>query len=311
MSHISEVKEELARIWASKRCCRLAELSALLHLEGSLHLGSGGRLVLHTESENAAVARKMFRLLKELFSLSPELRVERAPRLRGHNCYQLVLSGDALPQVLNELGLLDDSLLPVLGVPPGVVRRRCCGISYLRGAFLGGGYVSRPDLPAHLEINTQHREMAQGLVGLMGRYGIRAQLTERRNMSTLYSKSRSVQADFLALVGAHEALLRLQSESVLRELRENVNRRVNSETANLEKAVEAAQRQLRDIRILEESVGLESLPRSLRSVAELRLQHPEASLKELGDLMQPALSKSAVYHRMRRLSRMAAEAERT
>lgn len=310
MSHISEVKEELARIWASKRCCRLAELSALLHLEGSLHLGSGERLVLHTESENAAVARKMFRLLKELFSLSPELRVERAPRLRGHNCYQLVLSGEGLPQVLNELGLLDDSLLPVLGVPPRVVRRRCCGISYLRGAFLGGGYVSRPDLPAHLEINTQYREMAQGLVGLLERYGIRAQLTERRYMSTLYSKSRSVQADFLALVGAHEALLRLQSESVLRELRENVNRRVNSETANLEKAVKAAQRQLRDIRILVDTVGLENLPRSLRSVAELRLQHPEASLKELGDLMHPALSKSAVYHRMRRLSRMASEAER-
>ncbi len=309
MGHMAEVKEELARIRASRRCCRLAELSALLHLEGSLHLGSGGSLVLHTESESAAVARKMFRLLKELFDLQPELRVERSPRLRGHNCYQLYLAGDGLPQLLNELGLLDDSLRPVLGVPRRLVRKRCCGISYLRGAFLGGGYVSRPDLPAHLEINTQHREMADGLRELLNRYGIRAQVTERRNMVTLYAKSRTDQADFLALVGAHEALLRLHSESVLRELRESVNRRVNSETANLEKAVEAAQRQLKDIKVLESSIGLENLPRALRSIAELRLEHPEASLKELGDLMHPALSKSAVYHRLRRLSRLAAEME--
>ncbi len=310
MSHITEVKDELARIRASRRCCRLAELSALLHLEGSLHLGSGDSLILHTESENAAVARKMFRLLRELFGLLPELRVERSPRLRGHNCYQLFLAGEGLPQVLNELGLLDDSLRPVLGVPARMVRKHCCGISYLRGAFLGGGYVSRPDLPAHLEINTQHREMAEGLRKLLGRYGIRAQITERRNMVTLYAKSRTDQADFLALVGAHDALLRLQSECVLRELRESVNRRVNSETANLEKAVDAAQRQIRDIRLIENSIGLENLPSTLRSVAALRLEHPEATLKELGGLMHPALSKSAVYRRIRRLSRMAAEMER-
>lgn len=309
MSFTSEVKEELARIRVSRRCCRLAELSALLRQEGSLHLGCGGGLVLHTESENAAVARRIFTLLKELFDMAPELRVERIPRLRGHLCYQLYLSGEGLTRVLNELELLDDSRRPVLGIPPRLVRRRCCGISYLRGAFLGGGYVSQPGQPVHLEINTCHREMADDLQSLLRGYGIRMQVTERRNMFTLYAKSRSDQADFLALVGAHEAFLRLQSESVLRELRESVNRRVNSETANVEKAVDAAQKQLRDIRILEERVGLENLPTALRSVAELRMEHPEATLRELGDLMQPALSKSAVYHRIRRLNRLAAELE--
>lgn len=307
MSFTSEVKEELARVRASRRCCRLAELSAMFHLEGCLHLGGPRRLVFHTESENASVARKMFNLLKELFSMTPELRVEKIPRLRGHNCYQLYLSEEKVPQVLNELALLDDSMRPVLGIPPRITRRRCCGISYLRGAFLGGGYVSRPDQPAHLEINTQHEEMAEDLRNLLDRYGIRTQVTRRRSTVTVYAKNRRDQADFLALVGAHEAVLRLQSDAVLRELRENINRRVNSETANLEKAVDAAQRQLRDIQVVEGYLGLENLPGSLRSVAVARIENPEATLQELGDLLQPALSKSAVYHRMLRIRKLARE----
>ncbi len=305
MSFTSEVKEELARIRTSRRCCSLAELSALFHLEGSLHLHGTRRLVFHTESENAAVTRKMFNLLKELFSVTPEVRVERVPRLRGHNCYQLYLDGQNVPRVLQELGLLDDRLHPVLGIPARLVRRRCCGISYLRGAFLGGGYVSRPEQPAHLEINTQHQEMSRDLKRLLVRYGVKAQVTGRRSMFTVYAKNRGDQVDFLALVGAFDAVLRLQSDAVLREIRENVNRRVNSETANLEKAVDAAQRQIRDIRIIENRLGLEALPGSLRAVAEARLNNPDVTLRELGSLIEPPLSKSAVYHRLLRLRSLA------
>lgn len=309
MSFTSEVKNELARVSPSRRCCRLAELSALLHLEGSLHLKGPLRLAFHTESENAAVARRMFHLFKELFFVTPELRVEKAPRLRGHNCYHLYLEHDSLAQILNELGLLDDSLRPILGIPIRIIRRRCCGVAYLRGAFLGGGYVSRPDQPAHLEINVQHAEMAEGLRRLLERYTIQLHVANRRKMFTVYAKNRHEQANFLALVGAHRALLSLQSDAVVRELRENVNRWVNSETANLEKAVEAAQRQLRDIALIESRLGLESLPGSLRAVAEARLQNPEATLRELGDSLQPPASKSAVYHRILRLQRLASELE--
>lgn len=305
MSFTSEVKEELARIRPSRRCCRLAELSALFHLEGSLHLHGARRLVFHTESENAAVTRKMFNLLKELFAVTPEIRVEKVPRLRGHNCYQLYLEGDCVPRLLNELGLLDDRLRPVLGVPEHMVRRRCCGISYLRGAFLGGGYVSRPDQPAHLEINTQHQDMSRDLQRLLEKYGIKTQVTGRRSMYTVYAKNRGEQVDFLALVGAFDAVLHLQSDAVLREIREKVNRRVNSETANLEKAVDAAQRQIRDIRIIVDRLGLGALPGSLRVVAEARLENPDATLRELGSLLEPPLTKSAVYHRMLRLRNLA------
>src|SRR4030042_6288227 len=173
MSFSAEVKDELARLMPSRHCCKLAELSALFQLAGALLLLGPHRLALHTESENAAVARKMFQLSKEVFSRSPELRVEKAPRLRGHNCYYLYLEeGDRSVQVLNELGLIDNYMRPVLGVPSRMTRRYCCGISYLRGAFLGGGYVSRPDQQAHLEINFQHAEMAEGLTELMGSYSL-------------------------------------------------------------------------------------------------------------------------------------------
>ncbi len=306
MAFAAEVKNELARVIPSRRCCRIAELSALLHLEGALHLAGRHRLSLHTESENAAVARKMFSCLKERFAISPQLRVEKAPRLRGHNCYYLYLGdGERSTQIMNELGLLDDNLRPVLGIPARIVRQHCCGISYMRGAFLGGGYVSRPDQPAHLEINVQHAEMAEGLRGLAERYGLNLHAGRKRRLHSVYLKSRGEQADFLALLGAHNAVLRLQSDAVVRELREKVNRRVNSETANLERIVDAAQRQLRDIRLIEDSLGLGSLPGSLQEVAEARINHPEASLAELGDRLRPPLTKSAVYHRLRRISRIA------
>ncbi len=306
MSFTAEVKDELARLMPSRRCCRLAELSALLHVEGSLHLLGPFRLALHTESENAAVARKIFQLLKGLFAITPELRVEKAPRLKGHNCYHLYLSHEGLLQALNELGLVDDSCHPVLGIPARITRRRCCGIAYLRGAFLGGGYVSGPGQPAHLEINVHHSEMAEQLRRLLERYAISTQVVNRKSLSTVYAKSRREQSDFLALVGAHQAVLELQSGAVLCELRESVNRRVNSETANLEKAVEAAQRQLRAIDVIERNIGLERLPDSLRAVAAARIEFPEATLSELGGCMQPPLSKSAVYHRLRRINRLAA-----
>lgn len=306
MAFTVEVKDELARVMPSRQCCRLSELSALMHLEGALHLVGPHRLTIHTESENAAVARKIFSLLKSLFSVSPELRVEKAPRLRGHNCYCLYLGEDnKSAQILNELGLIDDSMRPVLGVPARITRRYCCGIAYLRGAFLGGGYVSPPDQPAHLEINLEHLETAEGLMDLASRYSLELHLTERKNSPLLYSKGRGEQVDLLALVGAHNAVLRMESEAVIRELRERINRRVNSETANLERTIDAAQRQLREIKHVEDALGLENLPSSLRDIADARRMYPEASLSELGSFLHPPISKSAAYHRLLRIRRIA------
>jgi DNA-binding protein WhiA len=306
MPFSTEVKDELARLMPSRHCCKLAELSALLHMEGALHLVGPHQLALHTESENAAVARKIFTYLKQLFDFTPELRVEKAPRLRGHNCYYLFLEeGERLTHILDELGLLDNRMRPVLGLPGMLTRSYCCGISYLRGAFLGGGYISRPEQPAHLEINVQHVEMAEDLCSLSSRYDLNLHANMRRKMYVVYSKSRGDQVNLLALLGAHKAVLRLESDAIVRELRERVNRRVNSETANLERTVDAAQRQLKDIRHIDDFLGLKELPSSLRDIALVRMEYPEASLRELGGYLQPPISKSAAYHRLLRIHRIA------
>jgi DNA-binding protein WhiA len=306
MSFTAEVKDELARLMTSRHCCKLAELSALFHLEGALHLLGPHRLALHTESESAAVARKMFQLSKELFSISPELQVKKAPRLRGHNCYYLYLAeGERSVQVFNELGLIDNSMRPVLGIPSRITRRYCCGISYLRGAFLGGGYVSRPDQPAHLEVAIQHIEMAEGLKSLLERYSINSHVNKRKRHFVIYNKTQGDRVDFLALLGAYNSVLRLESDAVIRDIRERINRRVNSETANLERTVDAAQNQLRDIRQVEDLLGFRRLPASLQEIAEIRLLYPEASLKELGSYLHPPISKSAVYHRLLRIHHIA------
>lgn len=306
MPFSTEVKDELARLMPSRYCCKLAELSALLHMEGALHLVGPHQLALHTESENAAVARKIFTYLKQLFDFTPELRVEKAPRLRGHNCYYLFLEeGERLTRILNELGLLDNRMRPVLGLPGKLIRGYCCGISYLRGAFLGGGYISRPEQPAHLEINVQHVEMAEDLCSLSSRYDLNLHVNMRRRMYVVYSKNRGDQVNLLALLGAHKAMLCLESDAIVRELRERVNRRVNSETANLERTVDAAQRQLKDIRHIDDTLGLKELPGSLREIAQVRMEYPEASLRELGSYLQPPISKSAAYHRLLRIHRIA------
>lgn len=306
MPFSTEVKDELARLIPSRRCCKLAELSALLHTEGALHLVGQQRLALHTESENAAVARKIFAYLKQLFDFTPELRVEKAPRLKGHNCYHLFLEeGERLTTILRQLGLLDDNMRPVLGAPGRLTRNYCCGISYLRGAFLGGGYISRPEQPAHLEINVQHIEMAEDLCSHSSRYDLDLHINKRRRMYAVYSKGRGDQVILLALLGAHKAVLRLESDAIVRELRERVNRRVNSETANLERTVDAAQRQLKDIRHIDDTLGLKELPNSLREIALVRMEYPEASLRELGSYLQPSISKSAAYHRLLRIHRIA------
>jgi hypothetical protein len=305
MSFTSEVKEELARVIPSRPCCRKAELSALLHMEGTLHLWGTNRVSLHTESETAAVARKIFTYLKEFYHLHAEIRVEKAPRLRGHNCYLLYLGEDGrVMQALNELGIVDDALQPVLGIPRRMVRRPCCGSAYLRGAFLGGGYISRPGSAAHLEITVQHLRMAEDLADLLLSRSLHFQVTRRKEHYVVYGKGRREQVELMALLGAYNIVLRLENEAVLRDLREKVNRRVNSETANLERMARAATRQVRDIEKIDRLMGVTNLPPALREIALLRLLHPEASMRELGEMTDPPLSKSAVYHRLLRLRRI-------
>ncbi|MGB9804650.1 DNA-binding protein WhiA, partial [Desulfofundulus sp.] len=197
------------------------------------------------------------------------------------------------------------------GIPRELVRRECCRRAYLRGAFLGGGSVNNPEGTYHLEIITGNAEHARALGRLMGEFGLEARVSVRKNWHVVYLKDSDQIVALLNVMGAHAALLDFENVRIYKDVRNQVNRLVNCETANLNKVVEAALRQVEDIRFIAGTLGLEKLPPALRQVAEARLQYPDASLRELGEVLEPRVGKSGVNHRLRRLSEIAARLRET
>lgn len=310
MSFTAEVKEELSRIIPKRACCPRSELSALIRVEGTLHVVGKGRFRLEVATETAPVARKTIKLMHEIYGLKTELTVRRSVLHKANNYLITVGSQPKLAGALADLGILDDQHNLAYGIPAKLTRKDCCAISYLRGAFLGGGFVADPHGDFHFELTAETGEMAEDLVSLMGRFGIEAKVTKRRGVFAVYLKGAEPIVTFLALVGAHRALLRTEDVRIIKSMRNDVNRLVNAETANLQKSADAAMDQLEDIRRLSATRGLENLPPALRELAELRLAYPDVSLRELGELADAPLSKSAVYHRIRRIQELAEGADR-
>jgi DNA-binding protein WhiA len=307
VSFTSEVKDELSRVTPPKACCPKAELAALVRVEGTLHITGGERFRLEIATETAPVARKVIKLLHSLYGLKTELTVRRSVLHKTNNYLITVPSQPQLAPAMTDLGVLDETLGFTYGVPARLTRRDCCAVSYLRGAFLGGGFVADPHGDFHFELTAESEELARDLVRLMARFGIEARITRRRGLHAVYLKGAEPIVTFLALAGAHRALLRTEDVRIIKSMRNDVNRLVNAETANLQKAAEAAMSQVVDIRYLAETRGLDVLPPALRELTALRIEHPDVSLRELGELADPPLSKSAVYHRIRRIEALAAE----
>jgi len=288
-------------------CCKKAELAALVRLAGRLELGPGRRPGLAVVTPSAAVARKVFTLFKECTGLSAQVSVEKGPRLKRSNLYRVRLPASAQPRaVLAGLGLLDRSGRLARTGSYRFTGRDCCRRAYLRGAFLAAGSVNDPTGDYHLEIVTNNAGKAGDVAALMRRLGLKAGSFPRKGRHVVYLKESESIAAFLKLAGAHAASLEFENARVLRGVRGDVNRLVNCENANLNRTVEAGLRQLESIGRLDELLGLHRLPPALKVIAALRVENPGASLQELGELMEPKISKSAVNHRLRRLAQMAA-----
>ncbi|MDO8885710.1 DNA-binding protein WhiA [Candidatus Oleimmundimicrobium sp.] len=305
MSFSAQIKNELTRVRLINDCCKKAELSALLKLDGSFHILGKGKFAIHTSTENAAVARETVRLLSELFALEHEVVVRRSYLRKMNNYVVYVPSQPSLNQALNELGILDDKMIINSGIIPRIVRKDCCAVSYLRGAFLGGGSMSDPIKGYHFELNTDNEQLAYDLLSLFKRFELNAKLSFRKKNYVIYIKEGQGIVNLLAIVGAHQTLLNLEDLRIVKDMRNEVNRLVNCDTANLDKTVKAALLQLEDIAFLDEEVGLSRLPLALNEIARKRLLFPQANLRELGESCEPPLSKSAVYSRIRRIKKLA------
>ena len=308
MSFNSDVKDELARVSPVCSHCDRALLAALIRIEGTLLISGQGMYRLEIATDAPSVARLSWRLLHEVYNLRTELTTRRSVLHKTPNYLIDVPSQNGLAEALRDMGVLGPNGLE-LGIAPELIAKQCCAAAYLRGTFLGSGFVSDPRGDFHFEITVESREMADDIVSIMQEKGINARFMQRRSSYVVYLKSGEAILEFLAYVGAHQAALRMEDARVVKSVRNDVNRQTNAEMANQMKAAAASVDQIFAMRAVLEAHGVEKLPPALREIIRLRVAYPDATLKELGDRANPPLSKSAVYHRIRRIEQMARELE--
>lgn len=308
MSFSGNVKEELSEHWSSARHCQIAELAAILGLCSSIIINSRNEYRVKVHTENKAVARKVFTLIKKTFNIESDISIRRNIQKQSVSYSVVVKQHQDALRVLQAVKLIDehlDGFEEVRIVNPIVVQQTCCKRAFIRGAFLAAGSMSDPKKAYHFEIVCAAEPMAEQIRELMSSFSMDAKIVQRKKSYVVYLKEGSQIVDILNIMEAHVSLMELENVRILKEMRNTVNRKVNCETANLNKTVSAAVKQLEDITYLRDTIGLEKLSEGLEEVALARLSHPDASLKELGALLSPPVGKSGVNHRLRKLGDLA------
>lgn len=290
----------------TQECCQRVELAALLRACGRIAIMGQSRLAASLTTDHAPVARKIIRLVKGCFGLQTEVIVMRRHRLRKNLKYVVRLSPQpGLAEMLRDTGVIDRDGNLVEGMDLPLLANDHCRRSYLRGTFLGTGWISAPERQHHLELTTTATELADALGQLLFRYSIPVRMSYRKDSLILYLKDAEHITRFLGLTGAHQSLLQYEDVRAMKEMKNLVNRQVNAETANLNKTIAASAKQVEALKLLKATGELERLPDSLKELALLRIEHPDASLKELGEMCTPPVGKSGINHRMRQLMKLA------
>ncbi|MCM1090012.1 MAG: DNA-binding protein WhiA [Butyrivibrio sp.] len=283
MSFSQNVKEELGRHMSAARHCQLAELAAIMHFCGQIGRDKNGNYTIGFQTENETVSRKGFTLLKKTYNINTDVEIGE----------------EQMREILSKIGDLDEPVSPLL------IKNSCCQRAFLRGAFLSVGSLSDPSKGYHLEFVCTDDKKARQLQSVLQGFGIDGKIVLRKKYHVVYLKEGESIVDLLNVCEAHVALMELENLRILKEMRNSINRRVNCEAANITKTVNAATRQIEDIEYIRYHGGLQRLPHNLREMAEVRLEYPEASLKELGECLEPPVGKSGVNHRLRKLSEFA------
>ena len=283
MSFSGEVKEELAEHISHARHCQMAELAAMMSLSGQYGRDSRGLYTIGFQLENDTVLRKCFTLLRKTYNIEKNIGITE----------------EEMQSIYQKFGDLKGP------VDPNLIQNTCCRRAFLRGAFLCTGSISDPEKGYHLEFVCTEEDKARQLQQVILGFDIEAKIVLRKKYHVVYIKEGSGIVDLLNVMEAHVSLMNLENLRIVKEMRNSINRRVNCETANITKTVNAASRQIEDILYLRDYYGLQKLPPALRRMAEVRLEYPDAPLKELGSYLEPPVGKSGVNHRLRKLSELA------
>ena len=308
MSFSGNVKEELSHQIAQARHCQIAELATLISMCGAVVITPGEKYRIKIHTEKIAVARKCFTLVTKTFNIRTDISVRRNLE-KGSETYMLVIREheDALRilQATKLIGEREDAYSALHIVDPILVQQPCCKRAFLRGAFLAAGSMSDPNKAYHFEIVCTTVNMAEQLRRMMCSFSMDAKIVARKKMYVVYLKEGAQLVDMLNIMEAHVSLMELENVRILKEMRNAVNRKVNCETANINKTVSAAVKQVEDIRYIQQTIGLDKLSDGLKEMAILRLEHPDATLKELGEISDPPVGKSGVNHRLRKIGEIA------
>lgn len=326
MSFSKDVKDELSLQLNSARHCRLAELAAILSYEGQIVIGSVTNYFLKLQTENLVVARKYFTLIRKTFNINIDVSVKTNSQLKKNHIYTLIIKdSEAIVRIMQATKLPFEEILPnekainpveapflvkpliheIGKASQVVIQNACCKRAFLRGAFLSSGSMSNPKKAYHLEIVVSDYDKAIQLQNLIQTFSIDAKIVVRKKNYVVYIKEGSQIVDLLNIMEAHVALMNLENVRILKEMRNSINRQVNCEAANINKTVTASSKQIEDIIYIRDHAGYGDLADGLEDIARLRIQHPEASLKELGAMLIPQIGKSGVNHRLRKLSMIA------
>ena len=290
-----KVKEELSKNWNDKQHCQVAEVAAIISMCGKISIDTRERYSLKVRTENISVARKYFTLVKKTFNIDTETSAQ-TNRSTGNNAYTVIIKEH------------EDAMKILEALPANntaIVHKNCCKRAYLRGAFLAAGSISNPEKSYHIEIVCGMQDKAEQIQTLINSFGLDAKVILRKKSYVVYLKEGSQIVDLLNIMEAPIALMDMENVRILKEMRNSVNRKVNCETANINKTVSAAVKQVEDIQFIQSTIGLEKLPETLQEIAEIRLMYPNATLKELGDYLSEPIGKSGVNHRLRKISEIA------
>lgn len=310
MSFSGEVKKELAAVEIRSRHCQLAELAAILSGSGCIK-GHGGQLHILLVTENEQVAKRYVQLLQQVGDITAAVKQVPCAQQKNKASYVAELTAEEsveklllLLKIMRKDGRIRENMTLADGL---LLQKSCCKRAFLRGAFLAAGSISNPKKSYHFEIVCSEACKAAQLQELFGAFGLDAKVITRKNHEIVYLKEGAQIVDALNVMGAHLALMDLENVRILKEMRNDINRRVNCETANIHKTVSAAYRQQEAIRFLNSCGALAGLPRQLQEIARLRMEYPDAAIRELGALCSPPIGKSGVNHRLRRLEETATE----
>jgi hypothetical protein len=305
MSFSSITKKELCNIKSTDTEYNKAELMGLF---GSCLTGTTFSLntPIYLKVENSVVAKRIYTLLKQEYNINVTININKSKQFREHHIYEIQIRDiECIGFIFRDINKFCDGHYQLKEVPEVIINNRRIQTAYIRGFFLGAGSISNPEKTYHLEMIDDNKEYMMQINDMLLKYDIKSRVIQRKKNYLLYLKEGESIVNFLNLIGAHQALLSMENTRIVKEMKNKVNRIVNCETANINKIAQASREQIQDIMLIEEKIGLKKISPTLSEIAQLRLENPETSLKDLGEMLNPPVGKSGVYHRFKKIHKLA------